>query len=87
MADGRKNNGGHKTAGRKPKADEIHIIEQMDAVAAPKEVWEKLWALCESGDVQALKTWVNYRFGMPKQNMNIKVSDPLIFKLPTKDAD
>lgn len=58
-------------AGRKPKADEIKIIEQMDAVAAPLEVWQALWNKCEEGDVQAIKTWLNYRFGMPKQNLDV----------------
>jgi hypothetical protein len=68
--DGRKNNGGHSTkgfAGRKPKADEIKVIEQMDAVATPSEAWQALWAKCVEGDTQAIKTWLNYRFGMPVQ--------------------
>ena len=74
-------------SGRKPKADEIKLIEEMDSIATPKDAWEKLWVLCETGDVQALKTWISYRFGLPKQSMDIKVSDPLIFKLPTKDGN
>lgn len=67
MADGRKNNGGNKGCGRKPKADEIKLIEQMDAVLAPVEAWEALAARVVEGDVQAQKTWLQYRFGMPKQ--------------------
>jgi hypothetical protein len=65
------NGGARPGAGRKPKADEIKIIEQMDAIAAPEEAWEKLWELCKAGDMQAVKTWLNYRFGMPKQKMDI----------------
>ena len=65
--DGRKNNGGNKNAGRKPKADEVKLIEQMDAVMVPLEVWQALAAKVESGDVQAQKTWLSYRYGMPKQ--------------------
>ena len=65
--DGRKNNGGNKNAGRKPKADEIKLIEQMDAVMVPESVWIALAAKVESGDVQAQKTWLSYRYGMPKQ--------------------
>jgi hypothetical protein len=68
--DGRRNNGGHSTkgrAGRKPKADEIKLIEQMDAVAVPEEIWAKLYSRCNDGDVAAIKTWLSYRFGMPKQ--------------------
>ncbi len=75
--DGRKNNGGHSTkgkAGRKPKADEIKIIEQMDAVAAPEHAWKALWNKCIEGDTQALKTWLGYRFGMPKQAVDNTVT-------------
>ena len=78
--DGRKNNGGNKNAGRKPKADEIKLIEQMDAVMVPESVWIALAAKVESGDVQAQKTWLSYRYGMPKQmieqtNINIEEKD------------
>jgi NADPH-dependent ferric siderophore reductase len=57
-------------SGRKPKADEIKIIEQMDAVAVPEHAWKALWNKCEEGDTQAIKTWLNYRFGMPKQKID-----------------
>ena len=86
--DGRANNGGHSTkgvAGRKPKADEIKIIESMDAVAVPEEAWKALWARCKDGDTQAIKTWLNYRFGMPKQAVDIttqgeKVGPQIVWK-------
>ena len=68
MADGRANNGGTREgAGRKPKADEIKLIEQMDAVLAPAIVWQKLAELVMDQDTAAIKTWLSYRFGMPKQ--------------------
>jgi hypothetical protein len=57
--------------GRRPKADEIKIIEQMDAVAVPEKIWQALYQKCEEGDTQAIKTWLNYRFGMPKQTMDL----------------
>lgn len=80
MEDGRKNNGGHKNSGRKPKADEIKLIETMDAVLAPIEAWEALANKVKDGDVQAQKTWLNYRYGLPKQiveqtNINIEEKD------------
>jgi len=71
MADGRKNNGGNKNAGRKPKADEIALIDNMDKVAVPKSIWELLYAKCIDGDTQAIKAWLQYRYGMPKQVMDI----------------
>lgn len=68
MADDRRENGGARPgSGRKPKADEIKLIEQMDAVMVPLEVWQALASKVESGDVQAQKTWLSYRYGMPKQ--------------------
>ena len=68
MADDRRENGGARPgAGRKPKADEIKLIEQMDAVMMLIKAWQALAAKVESGDVQAQKTWLSYRYGMPKQ--------------------
>lgn len=67
MADGRRNNGGNKNAGRKPKADEIKLIEQMDAIAVPEKIWKALYDKANDGDTQAIKTWLQYRYGMPKQ--------------------
>ena len=73
--DGRKNNGGNKNAGRKPKADEIKLIEQMDAVLVPLDVWKSLAAKVETGDVLAIKTWLSYRYGMPKQVVENTIID------------
>lgn len=75
MADGRKNNGGHKTAGRKPLSDEVKRIKMMDSVAAPKEVWDALWKVAKDGNTQALRTWVEYRFGKPKDRVDITSND------------
>lgn len=75
--------GGYRpNSGRKPKADEIRLIEQMDAIAVPEKAWEQLWKLCEKGDAQAIKLWLNYRFGMPKQQIDVttqgdKVTPPI----------
>lgn len=81
MADDRRENGGARPgAGRKPKADEIKLIETMDAIAVPDSVWSMLYAKVLDSDVQAIKTWLQYRYGMPKQmieqsNLNIGMSD------------
>jgi len=70
MEDNKKQNGGARPgAGRKPKADEIKVIEQMDSVMITFDVWSALAAKVEAGDVQAIKTWLSYRFGMPKQQI------------------
>ena len=81
MADNRRENGGARPgSGRKPKADEIKLIEQMDAVMVPESVWIALGEKVENGDTQAIKTWLSYRYGMPKQiveqtNLNVDVKD------------
>jgi len=85
-----KKNGGARTgAGRKPKADEISLIESMDAVLIPESAWIALATKVESGDTNAIKTWLQYRYGMPKQvveskNINIdagKLTDEEIKKI------
>jgi len=73
MADGRKNNGGHSTkgrAGRKPKAKEIAMLEAMDATLAPVEVWKRLADRVNDGSDTAIKTWLSYRYGQPKQSVD-----------------
>lgn len=73
-----KNGGARPGAGRKPKADEIKLIEQMDAVLVPESVWMSLAEKVEAGDTNAIKTWLQYRYGMPKQivqNTNINVEE------------
>jgi len=62
-----KHGGNREGAGRKPKSDEIQMIENMDATKATIEVWKKLSEKVESGDVNAIKLWLEYRFGKPKQ--------------------
>jgi hypothetical protein len=76
------NGGARPGAGRPTKADEIKVIEQMDAVAVPEKIWKALLNRCESGDAQAIKTWLNYRFGMPRQQIDVttqgeKVTPPI----------
>ena len=85
MEDGRKKNGGHSTkgfAGRKPKADERKVAEEMDAVLIPKAVWQALAEKVKEGDGQCIKTWLSYRYGMPKQSTDITTNGDNINILP-----
>jgi len=74
--DKRQYNGGHSTkgkAGRKPKADEIKLIEQLDTILAPDILWENVAQLITGKqDIQALKLWISYRYGQPKQQMQVE---------------
>lgn len=80
MADGRKNNGGARTgAGRKPKADEVVLIEKLSPL--DDIAFNELQKGVKSGDFQYLKLFMEYRFGKPKQaiegdidsNLNITI--------------
>lgn len=74
MEDKRKNNGGARPgAGRKPKADELTVIENMDRALVPAEAWQALASRVKEGDVNAIRLWLNYRFGMPKQTIDSSV--------------
>lgn len=62
--------GARPGSGRKPKAEEISLIKNMDSIADPDLVWQKLYENVKQGDVQSIKTWLAYRFGMPKQTVD-----------------
>lgn len=74
MEDKRKNNGGARpNSGRLKKDEVISLIESMDAIAVPDTVWKMLYAKVLDSDVNAIKIWLSYRFGMPKQTIDTKV--------------
>ena len=77
-----KNGGARLGAGRKPKIEEIKIIEQMDAICVTDKIWEALLMKCAQGDTNALKLWLSYRFGLPKQQIDVtsngeKIAPPI----------
>lgn len=77
-----KNGGARPGAGRKPKILEIKLIEQMDAICVPHKIWEALLMKCAQGDTQAIKLWLSYRFGLPKQQIDVttngeKIAPPI----------
>jgi hypothetical protein len=43
----------------------------MDAIAAPAEAWAALWLKVREGDTAAIKVWLSYRFGQPKQSVDV----------------
>jgi hypothetical protein len=63
--------GAREGAGRKPKILEIKLIEQMDSICVPDKIWEALLMKCAQGDTAALKLWLSYRFGLPKQQIDV----------------
>jgi len=65
-----KQNGGRRPgAGRKPKAAEIALAQQMDKVAPCEQILNALYHKVLEGDTAAIKLWLNYRLGMPVQRV------------------
>jgi len=78
--DKRKNNGGHSTkgfAGRKPKTEEKRLIERLDNIIDNEEAIKKLGELIGKGDMRALTLWFGYRYGKPKESVDINSSEGL----------
>ena len=63
--------GKREGSGRKPKIQEVKLVESMDAISVPDEIWKALLYKCLQGDTAALKLWLSYRFGMPKQQIDV----------------
>ena len=75
--DGRRNNGGNKNAGRKPKADEAKLIERLDNIIDRDEVIQILAKKIKDGDQRALTLYFHYRYGKPKESMDITSTEGL----------
>ncbi len=79
----KKQRGGPRpNSGRPPKIQEIKLIEQMDSLCIPDKIWEALLMKCSQGDTNAIKLWLSYRFGLPKQQVDItsngeKIAPPI----------
>lgn len=69
--DGRANNGGHKTAGRKPKADEIKLIEALDKHIDSERVFSILQGLIEEKNIKAIQIYLDRRYGKPKESVTL----------------
>ncbi len=78
--DGRKNNGGHKTAGRKSKAEEVQMIERLSPLE-PK-AFKALQKGVEEGDFKFVQMFYNYYAGKPKETKDISItSEQPLFNL------
>ena len=66
-----KNGGARPGAGRPSKIQEIKLIESMDRIAVPDEIWKALLFKIKEGDTAAIKLWLSYRLGLPKQQIDV----------------
>ncbi len=70
--DKRKNNGGHKSAGRKSKAEEVQMIERLTPLE-PK-AFEALKKGIDKGDFKYVQMFYHYYAGKPKETKDITIS-------------
>jgi len=75
--DGRKNNSGTigNKGGRPKKADELKLIEKLDNLIDNDEVIRTLGKQILKGDSRAMSLYFGYRYGKPKESVDITSSD------------
>ncbi len=72
-----KHGGARKGAGRPPKADEVKLIERLDSIIDKDEAVGKLGELVTKGDIRALQLYLSYRYGKPKESIDLNSSEGL----------
>ena len=72
-----KHGGARKGAGRPAKADEVKLIERLDSIIDKDEALGKLGELVTKGDMRALQLYLGYRYGKPKDSVDINSSEGL----------
>ena len=85
--DKRKNNGGHKTAGRKSKAEELDLIklgtEAIESVYGSQSEYWKHIAKESKESMPHLKMLSEYVYGKPKETKDIKIQTVPIIDMST----
>ena len=71
MEDKRKYNGGHTTAGRKPKAEEVALIEKLTPLEPV--AFAALEKGLANGDFKFTQLFYNYYAGKPRETKDITV--------------
>lgn len=65
----KKHGGKREGAGRKPKIDELALLERLDNIIDSNEAINKLKELIQDNNFPALKLYMEYRFGKPKETI------------------
>ena len=63
--------GKREGAGRKPKADEIKLIEALDKHIDSDRVFEVLQGLIEEKNIKAIQIYLDRRYGKPKESVTL----------------
>ena len=64
-----KHGGARQGAGRKPKEDELKIIERLDNIIESDDALNSLKELINDKNFNAIKLYFEYRFGKPKETI------------------
>lgn len=72
MEDGRKNNGGNKSAGRKSKADEQKLVEKLSPLE--ESAFKALKTGLNKGQNWAVKLYFEYSYGKAKEFKEIDLN-------------
>jgi len=64
-----KHGGARQGAGRKPKDEELKIIERLDNVIESEDAIKSLKQLIKDNNFNAIKLYFEYRFGKPKETI------------------
>ena len=70
--DGRRNNGGHSNGGRKPKAEEIKLIERLTPLEP--QAYAALKKGIESGEFKFIQMFYHYYAGKPRETKDITLN-------------
>lgn len=81
--DKRKFNGGHKTAGRKAKADEQKLIEKLTPLQPAAHA--ALTTALEDNQPWAVKLFFEYFYGKPRQQVDVTSNGETV-NMPTSIA-
>lgn len=74
--DKRKFNGGAREgSGRKPKADEIKLVERLSPLE--DAALDALKKGVESGDIKWIQLYLNYYLGKPRETKDISINEDL----------
>jgi len=73
--DKRRFNGGNKNAGRKPKSDEVNLIEKLTPLE--DAAFQALKTGVEKGDFKFVQLYYNYYAGKPRETRDITINEDL----------
>tara|TARA_R110002167_G_scaffold223765_1_gene429123 strand:+ start:200 stop:514 length:315 start_codon:yes stop_codon:yes gene_type:complete len=91
MSEKKKHGGARAGGGRKSKAEEYKLIDELDKQRDPKMLIAKMFQHIDGGSEKMLEKYLAYRFGMPKQMIEStvkKVKEEFdLSKLSDKDLE